>query len=414
MTSRRPYLVRAMFEWISDNDLTPHIIVAANYPGRSINLTVPVGAVVGIYARENGQGMVFEEVDPDTDPTPDDQTDGEASDRAKKPSLRILEPEKAHAVSMVLLEALHAMHLDRLLFPVKHGKGLDLLGMRFDNKVGLAAGLDKNADHLDALGGLGFGFVEVGTVTPRPQPGNAKPRMFRLPEAQAIINRMGFNNEGVEHLIERVSQRQYSGVLGVNIGKNLSTSVEEALSDYSSALKSVYPHADYITVNISSPNTPGLRDLQHGDRLKSLLSGLKYEQMKMAMNTQRFVPLFVKVAPDLDQEQLTELATILVDEGVDGLVATNTTSSRDAVESLPHGSEAGGLSGRPLFAASTEVLRQYRELLPVDMPIIAAGGIFSASDAAAKIAAGANLVQLYSGFVYRGPALINECVEAIG
>lgn len=325
-----------------------------------------------------------------------------------------LEPEVAHDLSLKSLDWLHATMLDRVLFPASEGKGLDLLGLRFPNKVGLAAGLDKNADHIDSLGALGFGFIEVGTVTPLPQPGNDKPRLFRLPEAQAIINRMGFNNEGVEHLIGQVQKRRYPGVLGINIGKNLTTSVDDALSDYTKALLAVYPFADYITVNISSPNTPGLRDLQHGERLRELLSGLKYQQLKTALNNQRFVPLFVKVAPDLDDEQLREIADILVDEGIDGLIATNTTSSRHGVSGLVNAEEAGGLSGRPLMDMSTDVLAKFRQALPEDKPIIAAGGIFSGEDARRKIEAGADLVQVYSGFIYRGPELIKECVESIG
>lgn len=325
-----------------------------------------------------------------------------------------LDAEKAHGLSLRSLDVLHAIFLDRLLFPSVKGKGCDLLGMRFSNRIGLAAGLDKNADHIDALGALGFGFVEVGTITPLAQPGNDKPRMFRVPEADAIINRMGFNNEGVDHLVEQVKARSYDGVLGINIGKNLSTSVDDALSDYTTALQAVYPFADYITVNISSPNTPGLRDLQHGARLRELLSGLKYQQMKLALNANRFVPLFVKVAPDLDDEQLRDIADSLVEEGIDGLVATNTTSSRDAVLGLPNAEEAGGLSGRPVMQASTEVLAKFRQALPDDKPIIAAGGVFSGEDAQKKIDAGADLVQLYSGFIYRGPALIRECVSAIG
>ena len=325
-----------------------------------------------------------------------------------------LDPETAHNLSLRSLDCFHAMLLDRLLFPKAKGQGTDFFGLHFRNRVGLAAGLDKNADHIDALGGLGFGFIEVGTITPLPQPGNDKPRLFRLPEAEAIINRMGFNNEGIEHLICQVKKRTYDGILGINIGKNLTTPVDDALSDYISALQSVYPFADYITVNISSPNTPGLRDLQHGERLRELLSGLKYQQMKIAVNSQRFVPLFVKVAPDLDDEQLEEIATILVDEGIDGLVATNTTSSREAVQGLPHAEEAGGLSGRPVMGMATEVVAKFREALPDDKPIIAVGGIFSGKDARAKIEAGADLVQLYSGFIYRGPELIRECVEAIG
>lgn len=325
-----------------------------------------------------------------------------------------LPPETAHDLSLKVMDGLLATSLNKVLFPAEPSKGVDLLGLHFSNRIGLAAGLDKNGDHVDSLGGLGFGFVEIGTITPKPQAGNPKPRLFRLSEAEAIINRMGFNNKGVEHLVAQVQGRQYGGVLGINIGKNLTTPVEDALSDYTTALRAVYPFADYITVNISSPNTPGLRALQHGELLKELLSGLKYQQMKLAFTTNRFVPLFVKIAPDVDDGELVDMARVIADEGIDGLIATNTTSSRIGVSGMANSDEQGGLSGRPVMDMSTEVLAGFRQELPEGMPIIAAGGVFSGADAKRKIEAGADLVQVYTGFIYRGPSLISQCVRATG
>ncbi len=323
--------------------------------------------------------------------------------------LFLLPPEAAHHLSLQSLT-----WLDKLL-PFKHyephSSAITLMGLRFPNRVGLAAGLDKNGDHIDGLGHLGFGFVEVGTVTPRAQSGNPKPRLFRLKQAEAIINRMGFNNKGVEHLIEQVSQRRYAGVLGINIGKNLDTPIERAVDDYLIGLRKAYPLADYITVNISSPNTPGLRDLQKVELLRELLEPLKTEQQKLAAHSQRNVPLVVKLAPDQGAEETQSICEIFNELEIEGVIATNTTLSRAGVEGLEHALEKGGLSGRPLLERSTEVVKTLRQHLNPEIALIAAGGISSAADMQSKIDAGADLVQIYSGFIYRGPALVKELIH---
>ena len=292
------------------------------------------------------------------------------------------------------------------------GNAVTVMGIEFPNPIGLAAGLDKNGDYMDALAALGFGFVEIGTVTPRPQPGNPKPRLFRLPEAQAIINRMGFNNHGIDYLLEQVSKARYQGILGINIGKNFDTAVENAADDYLIGLRKAYPHAHYVTINISSPNTPGLRSLQYGDELKRLLVTLREEQAKLAQEHGRYVPVAIKVAPDLNEAEIRDMAEVFSSVEIDGLIATNTTLDKAAVQGLPHGEEQGGLSGKPLTQHSTEVIRQFRADMASQIPIIGVGGILSGADAQAKLAAGASLVQVYSGFIYRGPALVRECVEA--
>jgi len=287
------------------------------------------------------------------------------------------------------------------------------MGLDFPNPVGLAAGLDKDGECIKAWEALGFGFIEVGTVTPRPQAGNPKPRMFRLPPAQALINRMGFNNRGVDFLVEQVRRTRFKGVLGINIGKNADTPVERASDDYLIGLRKVYPWASYIAVNISSPNTPGLRDLQYGEALDRLLAALKEEQQRLADVHGRYVPLAIKIAPDLADVDVRTVGQALLRHGMDAVIATNTTFSRAGVESLPHAQEAGGLSGAPLMARSTEVVVRLADVLEGRLPIIAVGGILSGADAAAKIAAGASLVQLYTGFIYRGPELIREAVQAL-
>ena len=322
-----------------------------------------------------------------------------------------LDAETAHHLSLNSLKWLELSGLLKLMLPTPLVKPVRVMGIDFSNPVGLAAGLDKNADYLDALALLGFGFVEVGTVTPRPQPGNTKPRMFRLPEAEAIINRMGFNNLGVDHLLEQVQIADTTAKVGINIGKNFDTPVEKALDDYLLGLNKVYAHADYVTINISSPNTPGLRSLQFGKALDDLLDALKNAQTTLAAEHERYVPMAVKVAPDLSVEELAQLADSFSRFQVDAVIATNTTLDRDAVKDLSNANEAGGLSGRPLFSKSTEVVRQFRQLLPADMPIIAAGGISSGDDAKAKLDAGASLVQIYSGLIYQGPALIRDIVK---
>jgi dihydroorotate dehydrogenase len=287
------------------------------------------------------------------------------------------------------------------------------MGLDFPHPVGLAAGLDKDGECINAWEALGFGFIEVGTVTPRPQPGNPKPRMFRLPQAQALINRMGFNNRGVDFLVAQVRRARFPGVLGINIGKNADTPVERASDDYLIGLRKVYPWASYVTVNISSPNTPSLRDLQYGEALDRLLAALKEEQQRLADVHDRYVPLAIKIAPDLADADLRTVGQALLRQGMDAVIATNTTFSRAGVESLPHAGETGGLSGAPLMARSTEVVRQLAEILEGRLPIIAVGGILCGADAVAKMAAGASLVQIYTGFIYRGPELIREAVQAL-
>jgi dihydroorotate dehydrogenase len=288
-----------------------------------------------------------------------------------------------------------------------------VMGIDFPNPVGLAAGLDKNAEYLNALAALGFGFIEVGTVTPRPQPGNPRPRLFRLPQAQALINRMGFNNKGVDYLVQQVQQSRFRGVLGINIGKNFDTPLERAAADYVLCLRKVYPYAHYVAVNISSPNTPGLRDLQYGDTLHLLLERLKAEQTGLAAEHGRYVPLAVKIAPDLDDAEIVLLGQSLLAHGIDAVIATNTTFSRQGVAGLLYAEEAGGLSGRPLTALATQVVRRLHESVAGRLPIIAVGGILSGTDARARLAAGASLIQLYTGLIYRGPVLIREVAEAL-
>ena len=291
------------------------------------------------------------------------------------------------------------------------------MGLRFPNPVGLAAGLDKDGACIDGLAALGFGFLEIGTVTPRPQPGNATPRMFRLPRARAIINRMGFNNGGVDAFVANVQRsrffQQHEGILGLNIGKNASTPIERAVEDYLLCLEKVYPYASYVTVNISSPNTQNLRQLQEGAALDSLLQQLKQAQRRLADQHARQVPIAVKIAPDVDPEQVKLIAATLLRHQMDGIIATNTTTARDAVAGLPHAQESGGLSGAPLRARSTEVIREFKAELGDALPIIGVGGILCGDDAQEKIDAGATLVQLYSGLIYRGPALVRECAAAL-
>lgn len=290
---------------------------------------------------------------------------------------------------------------------------MTVMGLEFPNRVGLAAGLDKNGEFIDALGGLGCGFIEVGTVTPKPQPGNPQPRLFRLPQAQALINRMGFNNHGVAALVARIRARQYGGVLGVNLGKNRDTPIEQAAEDYVSGLRAVYPYADYVTVNISSPNTSHLRDLQSEDTLRGLLATLKGEQLRLHADQRRYVPLAVKIAPDLTEPQLAAIAAVVLAAGIDGVIATNTTVARDGVVGLAYAREAGGLSGAPLTRRATAVVKYLATAIDGRIPIIAAGGIMSAQDALDKLAAGASLVQLYTGLIYRGPGLVAEVIDAV-
>ncbi|PTU74880.1 quinone-dependent dihydroorotate dehydrogenase [Pseudomonas mangrovi] len=324
-----------------------------------------------------------------------------------------LSPETSHDLSIDLIGAAGRLGLAGMLCKAPVALPVSVMGLEFPNPVGLAAGLDKNGAAIDGFGQLGFGSIEIGTVTPRPQPGNPKPRLFRLPEAEAIINRMGFNNRGVDALVENVRAARYRGVLGINIGKNFDTPVERAVDDYLICLDKVYAHASYVTVNVSSPNTPGLRSLQFGDSLKQLLEALRLRQEDLTREHGRRVPLAIKIAPDMSDEETVLVADALVQAGMDAVIATNTTLTRDGVETLAHGDEAGGLSGAPVREKSTHIVRVLAEELKGRLPIIAAGGITEGRHAAEKIAAGASLVQIYSGFIYKGPALIRESVDAI-
>lgn len=322
-----------------------------------------------------------------------------------------LPAEKAHDIALKGLARGHALGLGRRLWP-RVTAPVEVMGLTFPNPVGLAAGLDKNGDYIDALGDLGFGFIEVGTVTPRPQPGNPKPRIFRVEQAGAIINRLGFNNKGVDHLVAQVRKRRFDGILGINIGKNFDTPNENAVDDYLACFDKVYAHADYITVNISSPNTRGLRDLQGEEALNRLLRALSNRRRDLAGSTGQQVPIALKVAPDLDSEAITAIAAAVSRHRMDAVIATNTTISRDGVQGMPNANETGGLSGRPVLEASTRVLAALREALPDDIALVGVGGVFSAADAACKIDAGADLVQVYTGFIYQGPALIAEAARA--
>lgn len=340
-----------------------------------------------------------------------------------RPLLFALEAENAHRLTLEALRVFHQLKAPvdvvraylrpALLAPTPLTCARTVMGLRFPNPVGLAAGLDKNGDYLDALATLGFGFLEIGTVTPRPQPGNPRPRLFRLPAARALINRLGFNSEGVDRLVENVGRARFRGVLGINIGKNADTPIERAADDYVACLRKVHPVAGYVTLNISSPNTPDLRELQQGAALDHLLGALKAEQRRLADERGRAVPLAVKIAPDLDGAQLAAIAGLLRRHRVEAAIATNTTTARDGVAGLEHAEEAGGLSGAPLARRSTRVVRELSRALGGELPVIAVGGIMSGADAREKIAAGASLVQLYTGLIYRGPGLVRECVNAL-
>ena len=331
-------------------------------------------------------------------------------------ALFALDAEAAHDATLNALQRAYDCSLTRGLMHSRVLAPTTLMGLALQNPVGLAAGLDKNGAHIDAMGNLGFGFVEVGTVTPRAQPGNPKPRMFRLPDAQALINRLGFNNQGLDTFlanVQRSTWRTQGGIIGLNIGKNADTPIERAAEDYLLGLVGVYPHADYITVNISSPNTKNLRALQGEHELDELLSQLAHRSQDLAAQYQRRVPLAVKIAPDLTEEQIDIIAEVLPRHGIDGVIATNTTIARDAVLGMAHAQEAGGLSGAPLHARSLEVIARLRKKLGPDFAIIGVGGIVSGQHAAEKISAGANAVQLYTGLIYKGPALVAECVRQI-
>lgn len=333
-----------------------------------------------------------------------------------RPLLFTLDPETAHNLTLPSLKRAAACGLTALVGKLAPDPRT-VMGITFPNPVGLAAGLDKDGAYIDGLAALGFGSIEVGTVTPRPQPGNPKPRIFRLPQATAVINRMGFNNGGVDAFVANVQASKFfqdkEGVLGLNIGKNADTPIERAADDYLHCLEKVYPYASYVTVNISSPNTKNLRQLQGGSELDALLSQLKDAQQRLADKHKRYVPIALKIAPDVDGEQVKSIAAALLQHKMDAVIATNTTITRDAVKGLPHADETGGLSGAPVFEMSNTVVRALKAELGDALPIIGVGGILSGENAQAKIAAGASLVQLYTGLIYRGPALVKECAAAL-
>ncbi|MBE7525875.1 MAG: quinone-dependent dihydroorotate dehydrogenase [Gammaproteobacteria bacterium] len=328
-----------------------------------------------------------------------------------RPLLFKLDPESAHRVTFNGVELARKLGLLKAVSIPCQPR--NVMGLSFPNPVGLAAGLDKNGEHLDALAALGFGFIEIGTVTPRPQPGNPAPRIFRIPEARAIINRLGFNNHGVDQLVENVKRSAYRGILGINIGKNFDTPLEKAVEDYLIGLQKIYRYASYVTVNISSPNTQNLRQLQAADALDQLLEQLKSEQAKLTQGHGKYVPMAVKIAPDLDETQIQAIAALLIKHRIDGVIATNTTITRTGIEHLPLAQENGGLSGAPLTQRATAVIRQLHHALQGAIPIIGVGGIMSADDAQEKLVAGASLVQLYTGLIYRGPDLVKEIARVV-
>ena len=330
-----------------------------------------------------------------------------------RPALFALDPETAHHATLDALRTAHCLGTLPFLVKCPASDPRTVMGLTFPNPVGLAAGLDKNGGYIDPLAALGFGFIEIGTVTPRPQPGNPKPRLFRLPQAQAIINRMGFNNDGVDALVANVKRAKFKGILGINIGKNADTPIEKAADDYLIGLRKVYAYSSYVAINISSPNTKNLRQLQGGDELDALLGQLKAEREKLAQQHGKYVPLAVKIAPDLDTEQIKQIAALLIKHRIDGVIATNTTLSREGVENLPHGNETGGLSGAPVREKSTAVIRQLAAELQGALPIIGVGGILNGEDAREKMQSGAALVQFYSGMIYRGWDLVAESAAAI-
>nr|WP_024967640.1 quinone-dependent dihydroorotate dehydrogenase [Pantoea sp. IMH] len=321
-----------------------------------------------------------------------------------------LDAERAHELTLQQLHRISGtplMHLLRQRLPFRP---VNCMGLTFKNPLGLAAGLDKNGECIDAFGAMGFGSVEIGTVTPRPQPGNDKPRMFRVLEAEGIINRMGFNNLGVDNLVENVKRAHFDGILGINIGKNKDTPVEQGKEDYLTCMDKIYAYAGYIAVNISSPNTPGLRSLQYGEALDDLLTAIKHKQQALEKRHHKYVPVAVKIAPDLSEEELVQVADSLVRHKIDGVIATNTTLDRSLISGLRHAGEEGGLSGRPLQLRSTEIVRRLADELQGRLPIVGVGGIDSLVAAREKIAAGASLLQIYSGFIFKGPPLIKEIV----
>ena len=333
-----------------------------------------------------------------------------------RPFLFGMDPEHAHDLTLGALARIQHTPLICTVAQPRVNDPVTVAGLTFPNRIGLAAGLDKNGRCIDGLGAMGFGFIEVGTVTPKAQPGNPKPRMFRLTQADALINRLGFNNDGLAAFVANVRRARFrsrGGMLGLNIGKNADTPIERAVDDYLQCLDGVYPHADYVSVNISSPNTQNLRSLQSDEALDALLGAVQQRKAQLATQHGRAVPIFVKIAPDLDEAQVTLIAATLKKNGIDGVIATNTTIARDAVKHLAHGLEAGGLSGAPVFEASNRVIAQLRAALGKGFPIIGVGGVMSAADAQAKVAAGADLVQIYTGFIYKGPDLVQQAAQAL-
>ncbi|HKX41304.1 MAG TPA: quinone-dependent dihydroorotate dehydrogenase [Burkholderiaceae bacterium] len=333
-----------------------------------------------------------------------------------RPFLFGLDPEHAHELTLGALARFQNTPLQCAWARRRVDDPVVVAGLKFPNRIGLAAGLDKNGRCIDGLGAMGFGFIEVGTVTPQGQSGNPKPRMFRLPQANALINRLGFNNEGLDAFVANVKRARFrasGGILGLNIGKNAATPIERAVDDYLACLDGVYPHADYVTVNISSPNTKNLRALQSDEALDALLGAIRERRAQLAKTHDRRVPIFVKIAPDLDDAQVGVIAATLRANEIDGVIATNTTIAREAVQGLPHAEETGGLSGAPVFEASNRVIKALRAALGPGYPIIGVGGVLSAADARAKVAAGADLVQVYTGFIYKGPALIHDAARAL-
>ncbi|WP_223668427.1 quinone-dependent dihydroorotate dehydrogenase [Kangiella shandongensis] len=324
-----------------------------------------------------------------------------------------LDAERSHHLSLNSLKLAEKLKLTGMLAKPAVQDPVEVMGVKFPNRVGLAAGLDKNGEYVDALAKMGFGFIEVGTVTPRPQPGNPKPRLFRIKEAEAIINRMGFNNDGVEQLLENVASAKFDGVLGINIGKNFDTPVEKAVDDYLIGMEKIYSRADYMVVNISSPNTPGLRDLQFGDTLKDLLDNLKKKQQQLHQEHKTYKPLAIKIAPDLSSDNIEELANTFTQFEMDGVIATNTTFDRSQVEGMKNADEQGGLSGKPLSSQSNKVIKRLVDAMDDKIPVIGVGGINDAESALEKLEAGARLVQIYSGFIYHGPQLVHDIAKAI-
>jgi dihydroorotate dehydrogenase len=329
-----------------------------------------------------------------------------------RPLLFSLSPETAHQVTLQLLNGIYQVRLTPLIFGKIPSAPCTVMGLNFPNPVGLAAGMDKNGEYIESLAALGFGFIEVGTITPRPQPGNPLPRLFRLPGEKAVINRMGFNNKGMDYLIKNINKSRFSGILGVNLGKNVDTPLTQAVDDYLIGLRQVYPYADYVTINISSPNTPGLRQLQQGEELAPILKSLKGAQTQLSQQHEKYVPLVIKISPDLSEKELKVVAEKIISYQIDGVIATNTTLLRTGIKNSPFVNEYGGLSGAPLSALATRTVQLMNKYLENRIPIIASGGIMTVADAQAKWEAGASLIQIYTGLIYQGPYLIKEIIDS--